>query len=131
MPAALIPVQEIERFAATSGIEVRWPIDYLYAPRAWNRNQLLEEETERFDVRTNPCIDFGRFQEQIPRCVFSPKNETQLQEVIRFLRKIALPYKLRGGGHSSGGQTLIKDGAVVSLRKLSFVEEEGGGSVTV
>jgi FAD/FMN-containing dehydrogenase len=127
----VVPIHEIERFAASSGITLRWPLDYLHAPREWQREKVLEEQTALFDVTTNPCVDFGRYQELIPRCVFSPRTETQLQAVLRFLRSIALPYKLRGSGHSSGGQTLIRDGAVVDLRKLSFIDVESDDLVTV
>ncbi len=127
----MFPIQEIDRFAASSGIALSWPLDYLHEPRVWNRERLLEEDTARFDVRTNPCVDFGRLEERIPRCRFSPKNEGQVQDTLRFLRSVHLPYKLRGGGHSSGGQTLIREGAVVDLRKLSFIDDEGGGLVTV
>lgn len=114
----------IERFGESSGVRVRWPSDYVFEGHRWDRRALLETRTADFDVRTNPCVDFGRYVERIPRCVLEPSTSRELAESVAFLSKARIPFALRGGGHSSGGQTL-STGVVLALGRLSYVEDRG------
>lgn len=67
------------------------------------------------------CVDFGRWRVATPSFVLEPQDEAQLAEAMRFLLAEGVQYKFRGAGHSSGGQVLIEDGAIIDLRALCRV----------
>ncbi len=69
----------------------------------------------------NPTIDFGKFIRRVPSIVLRPKDQHQLAECIEMLVSRQIPMKVRGAGHSSGGQTLIDEGAVLDLRWLKRI----------
>jgi len=69
----------------------------------------------------NPAMDFGKVAFKIPDAVLRPSTQAQLAECLRALSQRRIPFKLRGSGHTSGGQVLIEDGVVVDLRWLRRV----------
>lgn len=80
-------------------------------------------ETASFgdDFQTNPTLDFGKYLKRVPRIVLRPKDQKQLSECVDMLVSRRMPMTVRGAGHSSGGQTLSEDGAVLDLRWLKRV----------
>lgn len=63
--------------------------------------------------------DFGGLQRLQPAFVLCPADLAQAQAALRFLYDTAIPYSLRGAGHSPSGEVLCQDGAVLDLRGLS------------
>ncbi|PIE18511.1 MAG: hypothetical protein CSA66_04695 [Proteobacteria bacterium] len=93
----------LTRWAAGAGVQVRWPTEYARTPPA---------------PLGSPVLDFGKFIQRIPDAVLQPANQDQLAACLRALSARRIPFKVRGNGHSSGGQVLIEDGVVVDLRRL-------------
>ena len=99
---------DVSAWAATRDIAIAWPEDYVRDPN---------------DFHANPCIDFGRVVVRQPRFVLSPRAD-QLVECITMLRDRAIPYHVRGAGHSSGGQPLSDGGAVIHTARMSRIVED-------
>ncbi|TNF28967.1 MAG: FAD-binding oxidoreductase [Deltaproteobacteria bacterium] len=72
----------------------------------------------------SPAHDFGKFIERVPGAVLRPDSQEQLDVCVALLAGHGVPFKVRGAGHCSGGQTLIADGAVLDLRDLCWVVED-------
>jgi FAD/FMN-containing dehydrogenase len=70
--------------------------------------------------------DFGRYYYHPPREVVSVRSRSDYDRGIAAARRDRLPMKIRGAGHSSGGQTLARDGLILSnyapLRKPEFLD---------
>ncbi|MCE9574184.1 MAG: FAD-binding oxidoreductase [Deltaproteobacteria bacterium] len=112
--------REVETWAATHGVAVRWPDGFVVAPERRDRAALLAEAPERFDSETNPCVDFGKLEERIPAFVLGPRDLAQLIACVRFLADARVAYVVRGTAHSSGGQPLGV-GAVIDLTAMSRI----------
>jgi FAD/FMN-containing dehydrogenase len=76
------------------------------------------------DFRESPCIDYGKFIEKIPWFVLRPLDVSQLAACLLFLSEHRVPFKVRGSGHSSGGQVLTDSGAVVDVRHLNRIVKD-------
>jgi len=72
----------------------------------------------------SPAHDFGKFIERVPGAVLRPRDQGELDACVATLVGRGVPFKVRGGGHCSGGQTLIDDGAILDLRDLDAVVED-------
>jgi FAD/FMN-containing dehydrogenase len=96
-------------WAAARGVALTWPEDYVRDPD---------------DFAANPCIDFGRVVFREPRFVLAPRDADQLVACMAMLRERAIPYHVRGGAHSSGGQPLSDGGAVIDTRALSRIVDD-------
>jgi len=70
---------------------------------------------------TSPNIDFGKLERRVPEVVLRPKDQAQLAECLQLCVRRRMPIKIRGAGHSSGGQTLTDEGAVIDLRWLKRI----------
>lgn len=70
--------------------------------------------TESEDVREKFARDFGRYYYHPPRAVVPVRNAADFEAGLDAARKAGLPYRIRGAGHSSGGQTLARDGLILS-----------------
>jgi cytokinin dehydrogenase len=104
----------IEEWTSQHKIEVQWPEDY-------QREPINGDLAGCYNFQTSPCVDFGKFIQRVPWAVFKPKTEADLSACVGFLGREAIPFKIRGTGHSSGGQALISEGIVVDLSGLSGV----------
>ena len=69
----------------------------------------------------SPVIDFGKFLRRVPAVVLRPRDQDQLAECMTTLYRRGIPFKIRGTGHSNGGQTLIDGGAVIDTRWLQRI----------
>lgn len=107
--------------------------DLRVQPTVLDRRALLDREPAAFDPRINPCVDYGRFEEHIPAVAFAPRSRAELIATVAHLSQLDAPFKVRGTGHSSGGQTLYAGGVVVELRNLDrvFPVDEASDTVTV
>lgn len=83
-----------------------------------------ETLTAAADFQKNPALDFGKYLRRAPQIVLRPRDQKQLAESVEMLVEREIPFKVRGAGHSSGGQTLIEDGAVLDLRWLKRIIAE-------
>ena len=104
-------------WSRASGVGVRWPEEYI-------RDPSVKDLTKAYDIHQSPCVDFGKLSEQVPGFELRPESTEQLCASLRFLSQERIPIKIRGGNHSSGGQTLIRDGAVIDIRGLSGIIED-------
>lgn len=75
--------------------------------------------------------DFGRYIERHPAVVVSPTSAADLGASMAALAERAIPYKIRGTAHSSGGQVLIDGGAVIELGGLTGILADHGSSISV
>ena len=75
--------------------------------------------------------DYGGLITRVPRAVYAPRTIDELAACVRRLREQRVPWVARGAGHSSGGQSLIRDGAVVEMTNLAAVVADDGPTVTV
>ena len=121
----------INRAAITSwgsqeSIEVLWPEDY-------QREVADGDFASRYDFQSSPCVDFGKFIERVPSAVFKPRTEAELAKCVGFLGNESIPFKVRGCGHSSGGQSLISDGIVVDNSGVKGVidDDPDGQKITL
>ena len=115
---------DVTRWANEIGISVLWPEDYVGGlPDIFDGKIPVSLAPEK-GFRGNPCIDYGKFIRKIPTFVLQPRDIGQLQQSLKYLNENNVPFKVRGTGHSSGGQVLIKNGVVVDLRLLSRVIED-------
>jgi len=115
--------------ARKAGVEVRAdPATYpgLRDPRAGDL-------VARYDFRESPCVDYARTHEAIPRLWLRPGDRAGLAACLRALAAAEVPFKARGGGHSSGGQVLIEAGAVIDLGGLGRIlaDDPRGETITV
>src|SRR5262249_13496949 len=69
----------------------------------------------------SPCVDFGRYIEREPWFVLKPETVESLRSCVVWLSDRRIPFKVRGAAHSSGGQVLIGDGAVIDISALRNV----------
>src|SRR6185503_4898952 len=76
----------------------------------------------------SPSIDFGRFIEQVPWFVLRPDSLDRLRSCVVWLSNHGIPFKVRAGGHSSGGQVLIERGAVVDITGLRSIGNFDAGA---
>lgn len=104
---------DITAWAAASGIAITWPDEYVRDPN---------------DFSENPCIDFGRVVHREPRFVLAPRDTRQLIQCMTMLREQRIPYQVRGGAHSSGGQPLSDGGAVIHTRFLTQILDDRPGA---
>lgn len=79
----------------------------------------------------SPNIDFGKFIKRVPELVLRPKDQGQLSECLHLCVARNLPMRIRAAGHSSGGQTLADEGAVIDLRWLKRIIADDGQRVRV
>lgn len=98
----------VTEWAKRKGIDLLWP----------------DEFPGSKDFRINVCLDFGKFIERVPFFVLRPSGLDQLVAAVAFLNERSIPYKIRGAAHSSGGQVLTDDGAVIDLSGLSRILED-------
>lgn len=96
----------LESWARTHGVEVLLPPAFPVEPEH------------------DPRGDFGRLARGAPTHVFRPADVAGLAQTLRFLAERRLPYRLRGGAWSSGGQVVPVGGAVVDLTRLARVVED-------
>ena len=75
----------------------------------------------------DPRSDFGRVVRGTPSQVFRPADVAALARTLSHLAARRLPYRLRGGGWSSGGQVVTDGGAVVDLTRLDRIIEDRPG----
>ena len=73
------------------------------------------------DFRSNYCIDFGKYLTRVPGLVLRPADRDQLIACLQHLWHGRLPWKVRGTGHSSGGQVLSDGGVILDVRGLDRV----------
>ncbi len=99
----------VSAWAAARDVAIAWPENYVRDPD---------------DFHANPCIDFGRVVHREPRFVVRPRNVDQLVECMVMLRERAIPYHVRGAGHSSGGQSLSDGGAVIHTHELTGILDD-------
>lgn len=83
------------------------------------------------DFTTNPSLDFGKLRSKTPVIALRPRDQGQLAECVQMLARRGIRYKVRGAGHSAGGQTLIDDGVVLDLRGLSRIVADDPAGETV
>ena len=76
------------------------------------------------DFPTSPNIDFGKFMKRVPEVVLRPRDQAQLAECLQMCVRRRMPIRVRGAGHSSGGQALADEGAVIDLRWLKRIVAE-------
>ena len=76
------------------------------------------------DFPTSPNIDFGKFLKKVPEVVLRPRDQAQLAECLQMCARRRISMHVRGAGHSSGGQTLADEGAVIDLRWLKRIIAE-------
>jgi FAD/FMN-containing dehydrogenase len=69
----------------------------------------------------DPRRDFGGVVRGTPACVLQPASVADLAATLRTLAEQRQPYRLRGGGWSSGGQVIADGGAVVDLTRLDRI----------
>lgn len=69
----------------------------------------------------SPASDFGRFLRKTPPFLLRPRDQRELADALRMLTRRRIPFKVRAGGHSSGGQSLTDDGAVIDVTELKRV----------
>lgn len=97
---------------------------------AWASRHHVSHQTGRetlsapADFQKNAALDFGKYLRRTPQIVLRPKDQKQLAESVEMLALRQIPFKVRGAGHSSGGQTLTEDGAVLDLRWLKRIIAE-------
>ena len=91
---------------------------------------MLETHFADFDFANNPAVDFARTVERVPALVLRPRSVSELVACMGRLAEERLPYTLRGGGHSSGGQTLTRS-VVVETRRLDRILEITADSIRV
>ena len=100
---------EVSAWATARDIAITWPDEYVRDPNAFH---------------DNPCIDFGRVVWREPQFVLRPRTLDQLADCMAMLCERAIPYHVRGAGHSSGGQSLSDGGAVIHTSLLSRIVED-------
>lgn len=97
---------------------------------AWASRHHVPHQTGRetlsapADFQKNAALDFGKYLRKTPQIILRPKDQRQLSDSVEMLAQRQIPFKVRGAGHSSGGQTLIEDGAVLDLRWLKRILAE-------
>ena len=104
--------------AAARDVAIVWPDAYVRDPD---------------NFHANPCIDFGRVVHREPCFVVRPRSVDQLVDCMAMLRERAIPYHVRGAGHSSGGQSLSDGGAVIHTHDLTGILDDcpGAEQITV
>jgi FAD/FMN-containing dehydrogenase len=107
----------VSDWAEKNHIDLLWPEEF--------ESRKAENRSEEF--QTNICIDYGKFIKKIPFFLFSPSSIDQLIACVIFLKQQSIPYKVRGAAHSSGGQVLTDQGAVIELSGLSRILEDHPG----
>lgn len=100
-------------------IHLSWPEEF-----AAKSGDSFYSLAEQFDFEKNICIDYGKFIEAVPFFVLKPSALDQLIACVSFLQERSIPYKTRGAAHSSGGQVLIEQGAVLDLSDLNHIIED-------
>lgn len=75
-------------------------------------------------LRDDPRADFGRVIARAPELVLAPRTEQATAALLERAGAEGVHVRVRGGGHSSGGQSL-SDEVVVDLRHLSTVKLDG------
>jgi hypothetical protein len=109
----------VTKWAAKHQIHLSWPEEFTMKSGA-----PYFSLAEQFDFEKNVCIDYGKFIERVPSCVLKPATLDQLLACVNFFNEQSIPYKTRGAGHSSGGQVLIEQGAVLDLSDLNQIVED-------
>jgi FAD/FMN-containing dehydrogenase len=101
----------VSEWAEKNHIQLLWPEQF--------ESRKAENRSEEF--QTNVCIDYGKFINKVPFFLLSPATLDQLIACVIFLKEQSIPYKVRGAAHSSGGQVLTDQGAVIELSALSRI----------
>jgi hypothetical protein len=73
------------------------------------------------DFRSNYTIDFGKYLTRTPDLVLRPHSQAQLLACVQQICQAGIPWKVRGTGHSAGGQVLSSGGIIVDVRGLDRV----------
>lgn len=97
---------DVTSFARESGVGVLLP-------------QAFPDEPER-----DPRSDFARMVRGAPTHVLRPGDVPALAATLRFLAGRGLPYRLRGGAWSSGGQVVADGGVVVDMTAIAGIVED-------
>ncbi len=110
-------IDRLQEWARKAAVPTAAPGEYagLVAPTAASL-------VEKYDFTQSPCVDYGRTIERVPGLVISPRTVDELRATLAACADCEVPVKLRGTAHSSGGQSLISDGAQLDLRALSRLE---------
>ena len=109
------------KWARQNQIHLQWPEKF---SRKSSTSEAFLSLAEKYDFEKNPCIDYGKFIEAVPQFVLKPATLDQLVACVVFLKHHLIPYKTRGSAHSSGGQVLIEQGAVLDLSGLSQIVQD-------
>jgi hypothetical protein len=104
----------VSDWARETSISILWPEDF--------ESRKAENRSEEF--QTNVCIDYGKFIKKVPFFLLSPSTLTELVMCVSFLKEQSIPYKVRGAAHSSGGQVLTDEAAVIEISGLSRILED-------
>lgn len=112
-------LSNLEAWARASGVDVLQPCDYARTPGIGPKDIQSLDEVHPFPQ--SPCVDFGRFIEKTPSLVMRPDSVAKLRACAVSLQDRRIPFKVRGGGHSSGGQVLIDRGVVIDITGLCAI----------
>jgi len=96
----------VEAWARVAGVE-------------WLLPEAFPDEPER-----DPRRDFGGVVRGAPSLILRPADVPGLARTLAFLAERELPYRLRGGAWSSGGQVVSDGGVVVDLTGLDRILDD-------
>jgi cytokinin dehydrogenase len=82
-------------------------------------------------VKKDYSTDFGKLVVQVPRGVFKPRSEEDLQKFIIWANEHDVRVACRGQGHSTDGQTLCENGIVIDLQDMPKTMEFTPGNDAV
>ena len=95
--------------------------------------RLVAVRQDRWTLRV-ASFDSGWILERQPQAVLAPTSVSQVVNILKWANRHRCPLKVRGTGHTQGGQALAQDGVVMDMRGLdriggfdeATVQVEGG-----
>ncbi len=85
------------------------------------RGELLYQDHSQFSWRATSANT--RYDDVIPALIMRPADAADVQNCVRFIRRFALPFAIRGGGHSYTGLSSSR-GVLLDMSLLSEIRLE-------
>ena len=82
-------------------------------------------------ARLSVADDFGHLVHRRPLAVLEPGSVEDIARLIRFAARHGISVAARGEGHSAFGQSQVRDGVVIDMRRLARVHRVDATSVVV
>lgn len=82
-------------------------VDSVVTPSSPNYDDARRVWNERFDCR--------------PRAILYPRDAREVASALAYVRDSSIPFRIRSGGHNSEGFSVVDNGIVIDMSRLSSV----------